>query len=968
MFIGILAGIRATAQFNYAEISQGKKYINYTEGAHKLASNVCYKLQLDDQGYLWVATDRGLQVYNGNDFESIDIPGYDGEIVCLFKDGAYLIGMSYYGDIIHINTQTRKIALLRNYNPPWDQPNNTFKNFLRIKDRLYFLRYFGQSFFMPATDFYQRETDKFKNIHLFSHKKEFINVIADALKEKYQIESPSMLALLPEWVNVALHKMNFYEDGFSSGKNYAYRAKTAEGDSSWAYYQNNHVRKGDYILGVLNVNNEKWIAWRFYGLEILKKDERTAVFAPFAHHLNGICVSGLVKDGQGNIWLSTLSNGLLRISPAEAQHYYDDCTDKRLYYEPDICYLNVKKDRIITGYRRPVADVLWRKQDKIDRVSRYIAGTNTDNSKTKMMLVNPAGKGMLISDEGNLYTFTDAHAPGKLSTTVVKDAYEEAEDYIAIVKRTFFLQINKDKFQLDTIPVKQAAINPYNLILAKCSAFPDSGYYIANTTGLYLNDKRIIYGADFRALKLRNYEGNIVLLNSQQIWIKPLGQANFELLKNISGNDVKQIDWDEQTRMIYVLTNTGILQYNIRTKNGALFLSNEEMPDDAKMNCFSIDTHYLWIGMTKGIIKVQKDKLSQRLSFPLFIRQLSRKNNSPLADTLRYTYSAKLDIPLVVDILDFNTEKYNIIYEVYDQDDKLFKKGSADKAHILNIGLFRPGTYRIKVSAFQIKGYLTKELVLMISPLWWQRLEVQVAGFLMVLAMVILITTAIIKRRSRQRYIHLKNQHELLLVKNKLQSSRLKPHFIFNALNPLQKYILEDNKENALQYFEHFSKLMRNSIKNFDVDFTTLEEELVFIKQYIYVQECRYPGKFSVITDFHLLRKPGAIKLPAMILQPIFENAIEHGFSEEKDAVNIIGFSIVENRDDHTLTIIIENSGSRFEGHVRPNENRGLGIVAHKMALIAAQFGQGTITFANGAMGAQCKFILPLDIDQRLKK
>lgn len=958
----------AMGQFDYTHIAADKQHVNYTEGTDKLASNVCYKLEIDNEGYLWVATDRGLQVYNGSVFESIEIPGYDGEIVCLFKDGAYLIGMSYYGDIVYIHTRTRKIELLRNYHPPWNQPNNMFKNFFRVGDELYFLRYFGQSFIMNASDFYTRSIDKFRNIRLFAHRKEFHSIMIDAIRKKYDIQSPLVMSLMPELIDIELQKISFYEDGFSSGNKYLYRSDKQNPEDSWLYYRNEHVRKGDYILGVLDLGSERWIAWRYYGLEILKKEAGADRYTPAAHYLNGICVSGLIKDGQGSIWLSTLSNGLLRISDTDPRDYYNACTDKHLYFDEDIHFLHVLPDRIITGYRKPVADVSWGQNGKGLKTARYIADTVTDNSETRNMLVNAAGKSILVSGEGNLYEFAGPSASGKLKAIVVKDMYEELSDYIAVVKRTFFLKINKDTLNLDTVRVNSAGISSYNLILAKCSAFPDSGSYIANSSGLFLNNRHIVYGADFRVLKLRNYQGNIVLLNSQQIWIKQPGLPDFELLGGIAGNEVRQIEWDQLAGDMYILTGKGITRYNIRSGKSSLFLSNEEIPLETKINCFYLDTASLWVGMSRGIIRVDKDKLDHKLTFPLYIRPSYRKNSSPLSDTLNYTYSSKLDIPLVVDILDYHTAKYNIVYKIYDQDRRLFKEGIADKDHILNIGLFRPGTYYINVSAFQLKGYINREIVLVIDPLWWQRISVQLGGVLLAIALVITLTAITLKRRNRRLYANLEQQHELLLVKNKLQSSRLKPHFIFNALNPLQKYILEDNKEDALQYFEQFSKLMRNSIKNFEVDFTTLEEELIFLKQYIFVQECRYPGKFELITDFHLQRKTTEIKLPAMILQPIFENAIEHGFSEEKNKINIIGFSIVEQTAENTLTIIIENSGSRFAQPVRPNEDRGLGIVARKVSLIATQFGAGSIIFGNGEMGAQCKIILPLDVDRRLKR
>lgn len=958
LFISLFSDSSYASSFQFSQLNPSWTYTNYTEGVNKLASNVCYKLILDDEGYIWVATDMGLQVYNGKTFDPIDLPGSDGEIVCLYKDGPYLIGMSYYGDIIYIHTRTRKVCLLRDHDPPWDYPNNMFKTFIRLNDkRLYFLRYFGASFSLPDQDFYSNQKDKFKHLKLLGSKGIHQNIFYQSLKERFFINDTTLLSKVRDYFKgMPLHKIIFHDNSMSIGQHYLFNPATGSQLPRWQFYSNTSTTKEDYILSSLSFPDEEWISWRFYGLERLRQGQ--AGYYAYAHLFKGLCITSMIKDSQDNIWMSTLSNGLLRIKTNTKELDYISCSDRRQYYSSDIHYIRRWGDTLCLGYRHPVVDILH----KGKRLWRYTGDTVTDNSKTNMFFGHGGGPGYLISAEGNLYTVPSLNKPGILKETVIKDAYPWQNDAIAVAKRTFYYKIDGATMQLDTVNIRVAEISTSNLVLAMCNAYPDSGWYIANSQGLFLNNNPVDYGSSNRILQMRNYEGNILIVNSREVLFKQPGQYRFISLKKMQGKDVRQIAWDTLRKQLYLLSSDGLLRYSPDSRQEVLFLSNAELPQSTKMNCVHIDSSEVWIGTSNGIFHVNKDKLQNQLSYDMRLVPADHKSNRSLSDTLEYTYSGKLDIPLNVDILDYNNDRYNITYVIYDEQNREFRRGTSNNDRILNPGLFQPGRYNIRIRAFQRKGFIEKEITLMIHPLWWQRTWVQLSSILLLLTTVALVTAWIIRRRNKSMYIRLKKEHELLLVKNKLQSSRLKPHFIFNALNPLQKYILEDNKDAALQYFEQFSKLMRNSIKHFEIDFISLEEELIFLDQYIYVQQCRYPGRFTFTKDLNLIRKAGAVYIPAMILQPILENAIEHGFSQEDLNIhNYIGFSVREDNVMQQLIIIIENSGSTFPEQLAFNENHGMGIVVHKIALVAAQFNEGTINFKNGEMGAQCKIILSLD-------
>ncbi len=90
----------------------------------------------------------------------------------------------------------------------------------------------------------------------------------------------------------------------------------------------------------------------------------------------------------------------------------------------------------------------------------------------------------------------------------------------------------------------------------------------------------------------------------------------------------------------------------------------------------------------------------------------------------------------------------------------------------------------------------------------------------------------------------------------------------------------------SLEYLDRFSSLMRDILKNSDKTETDLKTELKFIKKYIDIQQTRFTPPFI----FELNIDPGidqdTTPIPAMLLQPIIENAIEHGIKNKGAEIN----------------------------------------------------------------------------------
>ena len=102
--------------------------------------------------------------------------------------------------------------------------------------------------------------------------------------------------------------------------------------------------------------------------------------------------------------------------------------------------------------------------------------------------------------------------------------------------------------------------------------------------------------------------------------------------------------------------------------------------------------------------------------------------------------------------------------------------------------------------------------------------------------------------------------------------SQMNPHFIFNALNSIKLYIINNEPKNAAHYLNKFSKLIRRILEASTTKETTLQEELETMDLYMTLENIRFNNEidFQIKVDENL----NLIKVPPLVLQPFLENAI----------------------------------------------------------------------------------------------
>lgn len=112
--------------------------------------------------------------------------------------------------------------------------------------------------------------------------------------------------------------------------------------------------------------------------------------------------------------------------------------------------------------------------------------------------------------------------------------------------------------------------------------------------------------------------------------------------------------------------------------------------------------------------------------------------------------------------------------------------------------------------------------------------------------------------------------------------AQMNPHFIFNSLNSINRFILQNDSEQASEYLIKFSKLVRLILQNAQVSLITLESELESLELYLKLEALRLENKFDYKITLQKDLDLFALKVPPLIIQPYAENAIWHGLTHKE--------------------------------------------------------------------------------------
>jgi len=222
---------------------------------------------------------------------------------------------------------------------------------------------------------------------------------------------------------------------------------------------------------------------------------------------------------------------------------------------------------------------------------------------------------------------------------------------------------------------------------------------------------------------------------------------------------------------------------------------------------------------------------------------------------------------------------------------------------------------------------------------FWKRSSVIITAWLLSLLSLWLIVAVRIRRVRRRQAEKQRLMKKVGELENTALKSQMNPHFIFNCLTSILRYVSTGDTSRANEYIAGLGKLIRMTLNNSSKSFISIEEEIEYLSSYLSLEKMRFKGKI----DFQLLTDPSIATagtfIPPMLVQPHVENALHHGLPDKTDGSGTILVSFV--KEDRALVVTVTDNGvgransaeKKRVGPVTP-DSRGLALTQDRILVL----------------------------------
>jgi two-component sensor histidine kinase len=157
--------------------------------------------------------------------------------------------------------------------------------------------------------------------------------------------------------------------------------------------------------------------------------------------------------------------------------------------------------------------------------------------------------------------------------------------------------------------------------------------------------------------------------------------------------------------------------------------------------------------------------------------------------------------------------------------------------------------------------------------------------------------------------------------------AQLDPHFLFNTLNAVSALALRGDGEGVVQALSTLSELLRATLGGAPTQEVALADELALLDRYLEIQRLRFSDRLTVARDVDAGALDAAV--PAMLLQPLVENAVQHGVAASPGPTTI---TIGARREGDSLRVEVRDGGPGFARAKHGGNGIGLANTRERLA------------------------------------
>jgi LytS/YehU family sensor histidine kinase len=144
------------------------------------------------------------------------------------------------------------------------------------------------------------------------------------------------------------------------------------------------------------------------------------------------------------------------------------------------------------------------------------------------------------------------------------------------------------------------------------------------------------------------------------------------------------------------------------------------------------------------------------------------------------------------------------------------------------------------------------------------------------------------------------------LVKHKVLRIQMNPHFVFNALVSVQSYIMEENKDEALDYLSDIAILMRGTLDLSAYEMVSVSKDIEILNTYLKVQCRRYYHKIDCGVESRLISGSKFLMVPPLLVRPLIDAVFSEGTIRKHSCPAL---SVSYKQENGYLDIVVESKG-----------------------------------------------------------
>lgn len=869
-------------------------YYQFTE-KDGLPDYIFYDMRVDEKGYLWLAAESGLYRYDGNEFKFYTHPDKKGfSVFGLLEDRE---GNMWFNNLSGQICYVQKDTVITFTDVHKYTKGRFISQFTKYKDKLYSTGSEG----LVEIDLLTKEKRLFENNEAENYS------CGDLIlynNEVWAIERKDYKIYNLLKIN---SKGDYYRDfrfpklqKLFPAKNHLFASyRKSNGKTDLYYWQENEntfipFKIPDFLEKALivhvyeDIEGYLWFSTDVGAIRFRVEDQQ---MKEVSHYFKETFVSRVVQDTRGTYWFSAVKGGIKAISNLNITSYknlnnINQVTEINALATDNVAQVFFDIGRQGVGvFNKQTQKFSWYDQKnrdsdiikmKFDTKRKRLIGVGNHTFFFKDSL------GEYFDDEGQKDFAVTSDTTLLLSS--VKGS-QVINNITGVTKEN-----HKEKYS-DIVKIKHVKKLRSKRALANYHSKKNQRIYIGYIDGLYVYDtsfneslithhnKTLVVSAFVETedglVWAASVEYGLVVIKDQKI-TETIGTESFGDSRRITTLEV-------QGNNVWVGTNKGVYKI-VREKSKVqeiISLDNNDGLDFYDIHDMEILGNDLYVATQKGLLKLDMCKPYTNKNKPnILIEEIEiNENKVALENYYKLPYDSNVTI------------RFNSTSFLHPDIDKTYKyrlKG-VDKDWVVKkdeevrYASFPYGEYRFEVKAVNEDG-LESEMAAHIDfeitpPFWFRWWFYVLIGFLFTGV------TALIFRTRIQR-LKEKEAIEVELVNSKLIALRaqMNPHFLFNALNSIQKYILTNQKDIASDYLGQFADLMRIYLDHSKRNVITLKEEMDALDLYLQLEKVRFKEELKyqikiknqeLLSDF--------IKIPSLLIQPYVENAIKHGLLHKKE-------------------------------------------------------------------------------------